>query len=393
MSHAAHAAPLRRNFVTPLTVVLAALTLIGFFFMGLRMFYGIGAVTNLNQGYPWGIWVVLDIFVGTALGCGAFSMAILVYVFNGAQYHPLMRPALLGSLFGYTLGGFAAFVDLGRWWNFYNVLLPWQWQPNSIMFEVSLCLLAYTIVAWVEFTPVILERFGRLFERFRLYKPLKGLLERFMWVFVALGVLLPLMHQSSFGTVLLATSTKLSPLWLTVWLPLLFVVSAILLGYAVVMLEATVVTQSFDLPSERKLLYRMSRVVGWVTVAWLVVRWADLISRDVVGFAFAGGVKATMFWIENLLYVGAALVFVTPSLRASARASFVAAVALLLAAVIYRIDALMIGQAHGNWSYFPSAPEILVTVGIISFEILLYLVFIKMFPVLEGASRAGTAHV
>ena len=324
MSHAAHAAPLRRNFVTPLTVVLAALTLIGFFFMGLRMFYGIGAVTNLNQGYPWGIWVVLDIFVGTALGCGAFSMAILVYVFNGGQYHPLMRPALLGSLFGYTLGGFAAFVDLGRWWNFYNVLLPWQWQPNSIMFEVSLCLLAYTIVAWVEFTPVILERF-------RLYKPLKGLLERFMWVFVALGVLLPLMHQSSFGTVLLATSTKLSPLWLTVWLPLLFVVSAILLGYAVVMLEATVVTQSFDLPSERKLLYRMSRVVGWVTVAWLVIRWADLISRDVVGFAFAGDVKATMFWIENLLYVGAALVFVTPSLRASARASFVAAVALLLA--------------------------------------------------------------
>ncbi|MGA9546466.1 MAG: Ni/Fe-hydrogenase cytochrome b subunit [Rhodomicrobium sp.] len=386
MSHAAHAAPLRRNFVTPLTVVLAALTLICFFFIGLRMFYGIGAVTNLNQSYPWGIWVVLDIFVGTALGCGAFSMAILVYVFNGAQYHPLMRPALLGSLFGYTLGGFAAFVDLGRWWNFYNVLLPWQWQPNSIMFEVSLCLLAYTIVAWVEFTPVILERF-------RLYKPLKGLLERFMWVFVALGVLLPLMHQSSFGTVLLATSTKLSPLWLTVWLPLLFVVSAILLGYAVVMLEATVVTQSFDLPSERKLLYRMSRVVGWVTVAWLVVRWADLISRDVVGFAFAGGVKATMFWIENLLYVGAALVFVTPSLRASARASFVAAVALLLAGVIYRIDALMIGQAHGNWSYFPSAPEILVTVGIISFEILLYLVFIKMFPVLEGASRAGTAHV
>ena len=75
MSHAAHAAPLRRNFVTPLTVVLAALTLIGFFFIGLRMFYGIGAVTNLNQGYPWGIWVVLDIFVGTALGCGAFSMA------------------------------------------------------------------------------------------------------------------------------------------------------------------------------------------------------------------------------------------------------------------------------------------------------------------------------
>ena len=173
--------------------MLAALTLIGFFFIGLRMFYGIGAVTNLNPGYSVGNLGRVDIFVGTALGCGGFSMAILVYVFNGAEYHPLMRPALLGRLFGYTLGGFAAFVDLGRWWNSYNVLLPWHWQPNSIMFEVALCLLAYTIVVWVEFTPG-LPRALSMFRR------LKRLLERCMFVFVALGVLLPLMHQSSFGT-------------------------------------------------------------------------------------------------------------------------------------------------------------------------------------------------
>ena len=78
------------------------------------LIYGLGAVTNLNSGYPWGIWVVVDIFIGTALGCGGFSMAILVYVFNRGEYHPLMRPALLGGLFGYTLGGFAAIIDLGR---------------------------------------------------------------------------------------------------------------------------------------------------------------------------------------------------------------------------------------------------------------------------------------
>ncbi len=392
MSHAEHAAPLKRNFVTPFTLVLTALTIIAFYFLGLRLFYGLGAVTNLNQGYPWGIWVVIDIFIGTALGCGGFSMAILIYVFNGAKYHPLMRPALIGSLFGYTLGGFAAFVDLGRYWNVYNIALPWQWQPNSIMFEVVMCLLAYTMVAWIEFSPVILERFQWL-GRFRWYKPVLRLLERFMWVFIALGILLPLMHQSSFGTVLLATSTKLSPLWLTVWLPFLFVTSAILLGYAVVMVEATVVSHSFALPSEHKLLTQLSRIVGWATVAWLVIRWADLIDRGAVDYAFAGDAKATMFWIENLLYVGAAVVFVTPSLRASARASLVAAAALLLAAVIYRLDALMIGQAHGSWSYFPTVPEIMVTVGIIAFEVLLYLVFIKMFPVLEGASRSGSAHV
>jgi Ni/Fe-hydrogenase subunit HybB-like protein len=380
-----NAAPLRRNRVTPMTLVLAALTAIGFYFIALRLIYGLGAVTSLNPGYPWGIWVVFDIFIGTALGCGGFAMAILVYVFNGAAYHPLMRPALLGGVFGYTLGAFAVLFDLGRWWQAYNFLLPWHWQPNSIMFEVGLCLLAYTVVVWIEFAPAILERFKWL--------ALKRRLDRWMFVFIALGILLPLMHQSSFGTVLLAMSTKLSPLWFTVWLPLLFVVSAILMGYSVVMLEAAVVTQSFRLPSEHALLSRLSRVVGWLTVAWLVVRWADLIGRGVVDLSFAGDVKASMFWIENALFVGAALVFLTPAGRASQRASFLAAAALLAAGILYRLDALMIGLTPvGSWTYFPSLPEIMVTVGIISFEILLYLVFIKTFPVLEGASRSDTAH-
>jgi Ni/Fe-hydrogenase subunit HybB-like protein len=379
-----NATPLPRSLVSPLTLVLAALTIIGFYFIALRMIYGIGAVTNLNPGYPWGIWVVLDIFIGTAIGSGGLAMAIAVYLFNGAAYHPLIRPALLGSVCGYTLGGFAAFVDLGRYWNGYNLFLPWYWQPNSIMFEVALCMIAYTAVAWVELAPAILERFKWL--------ALKRLLDRWMFVFIALGLLLPLMHQSSFGTVILAVGPKLSPLWLTVWLPLLFVTNAILMGYSIVMLEAAVVTHSFDLPSEHKLLSRLSRFVGWLTIAWLGVRWADLIGRGALDLAFAGDLKATMFWIENLVLVGAAAVFLTRTGRANRRASFAAAAALLVGGALYRFDALLIGVSPvGNWSYFPSVPEIMVTVGIVSFEILIYLVAIKMFPVLAGASRAGTA--
>jgi len=378
------AAPLRRSLVTPTTLVLAALVIVGFYFLALRLIYGLGAVTNLNSGYPWGIWVDVDIFIGTALGCGGFSMAILIYAFNGTAYHPLIRPALLGGLFGYTLGGLAAFTDLGRWWQAYNVLLPWHWQPNSIMFEVALCLLAYTVVLWIEFLPILLERFKWL--------ALKRFLERWMFVFVALGILLPLMHQSSFGSVLLSMGPKLSPLWFTVWLPLLFVVSAILMGYAVVMFEATVVTHAFDLPSEHALISKLSKVVGWVSLVWLVIRWADLLNRGVVNLAFAGDLKASMFWIENALFIAAVLIFLTPAGRASQRASFLGAVALLGGAILYRLAALMIGDTPvGNWSYFPSVPELMVTIGIISLEILLYLVFIKLFPVLEGVSRSDTA--
>ena len=87
-------------------------------------------------------------------------MALLVYIFNRSQYHPLMRPALLGGLFGYTLGGLAVIFDLGRYWQAYNLLLPWHAQPNSVMFEVALCVMAYVVVLWIEFPPAFLERFG-----------------------------------------------------------------------------------------------------------------------------------------------------------------------------------------------------------------------------------------
>ena len=89
-----------------------------------RFIFGLGAVTNLSDGYPWGMWIVYDVLVGTALGCGGYVMAILVYILNKGKYHPLVRPAVLTSVFGYTLAGFSIFIDVGRYWQLYNVFLP-----------------------------------------------------------------------------------------------------------------------------------------------------------------------------------------------------------------------------------------------------------------------------
>ncbi len=267
--------------------------------------------------------------------------------------------------------------DLGRYWQFYNLLLPWYGQPNSVMFEVALCVMAYVAVLWIEFSPAFLERWGLL--------GLKRSLERWMFVFIALGVLLPTMHQSSLGSVLLVMGSKLSPLWFTIWLPVLFVVSALAMGYGVVMLEATVVSNSFALPSEHALISKLSTVVGWITVGWLVLRWGDLIYRGDVQLALVGNFKAVMFWIENALMLAAVLVFLTPAGRASQRASFLGAVALLAGGSLYRLDAYLIGlQPISNWNYFPSVPELMVTIGMVALEVLLYLVFIKTLPVLHG---------
>jgi Ni/Fe-hydrogenase subunit HybB-like protein len=371
------ARPLRRSLITPTTLVLVVLVAVAVYFLVQRFEYGLGAVANINGGYPWGIWVVVDVIIGTAVGCGGFAMALLVYIFNRRTYHPLMRPALLSGLFGYTLGGAAVIFDLGRYWHVYNLFLPWRANAGSVMLEVALCVTAYVVVLWIEFAPAFLERLGLARAR--------RSLNRWMFLIAALGVLLPTMHQSSLGTMVLVQSYKLSPLWYTPWLPALFVISALLMGYAVVMAEATVVSHSFSLPSERALLAKLSVVIGWVAVAWLVLRWADLVARGALPWVVAGGLPTFMFWLENILTVVAAVVFLVPGERASARASLVAAVALLAAGTIYRLDAYLIGyHPLANWSYFPAVGELMVTIGVIALEVLLYLVFIKTLPVLQG---------
>ncbi len=373
------ATPLRRSLITPTMLVLVALAVIAFYFLGVRFVHGLGAVANINSGYPWGIWVVVDVIIGTAIGCGGFAMALLVYIFNRGQYHALMRPALLSGMFGYTLGGFAVIFDLGRYWHFYNLLLPQHAQLNSVMYEVALCVMAYVVVLWIEFAPVILERFG--------LHGLKRWLQRWMFVFAALGVLLPTMHQSSLGSMLLVMGHKLSPLWFSEWLPALFVVSALAMGYAIVMFEATVVSKTFGLPSEQALLAKLSQVVGWIVVAWLALRWGDLALRGALQPAFDAGAPALMFWIENALFVATALAFLTPAGRASRRVSFLGAAVLLLGGSLYRLDAYLVGyHPIGAWTYFPSLSELMVTIGVVALEVLLYLVFIKTLPVLHGSA-------
>ncbi|MCB1869336.1 MAG: Ni/Fe-hydrogenase cytochrome b subunit, partial [Gammaproteobacteria bacterium] len=187
---------LNRRVVTLPFMLLGVLFLIALYYLGVRFVNGMGFVTNLNGGYAWGLWVVYDIVIGTALACGGYALAVVVYVANKGKYHPLMRPALLASLLGYGLGGVGAFIDMGRYWQFYNILLPWHMNFNAVMLEVGLCVAAYILVLLIEFAPVALEKFGNTNLRQKLNKVL--------FFFIALGVLLPTMHQSSLGSMLIA---------------------------------------------------------------------------------------------------------------------------------------------------------------------------------------------
>ena len=380
--------PLGGKVFTKPFLILGVLALIGAYFILRRFLFGLGDVSHMSNGYPLGVWVAVDVVVGTAFGCGGYAMALLVYIFNRNAYHPLMRPALLSGVFGYTLAGLAVMIDLGRYWNAFNLLMPWYAQLNSVIFEVALCVMAYTTVLWIEFWPAFLERMPPAFkQRFKLDR-LQVFLKRYLFLFIGLGVLLPTMHQSSLGSVLLIMGSKLSPLWYTTWLPLLFLVSALAMGYGVVLLEATLTSRGFRLPSESALLTPLSRVAAGVLALFLIVRFGALLAGGHLGLAFAGDVRGNLFLIETALFLAPIVLLASPTGRASQRRRFLAAVSLLAGGSLYRIDAYLMAVNPGNgWTYFPSAPELMITVGVVCLEIMLYLLFIKTLPVLPGAHQ------
>src|SRR5512147_1328945 len=346
-----------------------------------RFVFGLGAATNLSDGYPWGIWIAIDLIIGTALGCGRTPSWLLVYILNRGQYHPIVRAALMTSLFGYVLGAIAVMIDLGRWWQGYNILLPWLWNVNSVLLETALCIFIYILVLLVEFAPTVFERFGMPESRRALH--------RVLFIFTALGCLLPMMHQSSMGTVVILLGYKLSPLWQSQLLTLTFLLTAFTIGYAVVVFESVLSSVFLKRPFEMRILAGLCGIMVWVQILFMVVRYGDVVWRGAWPLAFAGDVKAWFFWLEFLMGAAAVIVLLPQSNRTYPRSSILGACAMLLNGGLYRLNCYLIGYDPGDgWSYFPSAGEILVTIAIFSFEVLMYILLVKNLPVLHAVEGA-----
>ena len=371
-----HHAVLNRPWLTRPFLILGAFAAIAIFLLGWRFVNGIGSVTNLNGGFPWGVWVVYDIVVGSALACGGYALAVTVYVFNNGRYHPLIRTALLVSLLGYGFAALGAFIDMGRWWNFYNVFLPGQANTHSVMLEVALCVFAYVIVLVIEFLPTVLEKHKA--------QALQKKLNSVLFFFIALGILLPTMHQSSLGSVLIAMGWKVHPLWQTLeFLPLLAVLSAFTMGFAIVIFESSVTAVGLKRQPETHLLSGLGKIIVGLIAAFLVVRFAALLMAGKLGLIFAFDLGSLMFLIETALFIYPVVILMSPARRANGRSLLYAAVSMMLAGALYRFDAFIITFNPGaGYSYFPALPEILITVGMVAMEIMAFLFIVKQYPVL-----------
>lgn len=360
-----------------------------------RFWAGIGPVSGLSDGYPWGIWIAFDVVTGTALACGGYAVALLVYILNRGRYHPLVRPAILTSALGYTIAGLSLAVDVGRPWNFWRVpIFVRQWNLDSALLEVSLCITAYTGVLWIEVSPAFFERLQNTpwAPVRRVAAVITKILDRaLVWV-IALGLLLPTMHQSSLGTLMVLTGHKLHPLWQTPLLPLLFLIACVAMGYGTVVFESLLSSKAFGRPRETRMLGSLSATMVVVLFLFLGVRLFDLTWRGAWMHIAGSAGYGLLLLVELALFLAPALMLLSKERRSDPGHMFRAGLLMMLAGALYRFDSVLVAFNPGQgWSYFPTVPEMLITLGLVALEIMAYIVLVKTFPILRGIApaRAG----
>ena len=225
----------KKSLYTPFNIMVGLIFLIGAVITALRFTKGLGAVTNLSDNNPWGIWISFDLLCGVALAAGGYTTSAACYVFGLKRYHSAVRPAILTAFLGYSLVGFALLYDVGRPWR-----LPYpfivQSGPSSVLFEVGLCVMLYLNVLFIEWSPAALEWLG---VKWQGLKKVRTVIVKMTLGLTIFGVILSTMHQSSLGALYLIAPSKLHPLWYSSYLPVYFFVSSIAAGLSMVIFEGT----------------------------------------------------------------------------------------------------------------------------------------------------------
>ncbi len=357
-------------------IVLLIIWALGLYATFHRFYYGLGATTNLSDQFPWGIWIGFDILVGVGLAAGGFVICAAVYIFNLKDFKPILRPTILTAFLGYLLVIGALLFDLGKPWNIWHPII--LWNPHSVMFEVGWCVMLYTTVLFLEFLPL-------LFERFRLDKPLR-LLRSITIPIVIIGVLLSTLHQSSLGTLYVITPDKLHPLWYSGLLPLFFFISAIGGGLAMVIFESYLSARAFKKQLEFSLLVRLSRVIVVVLGVWLVLRIQDLSAQKALPYILDGSRESIFFLLEaGLGMVLPMILFLIPRIRNSMGGLYLGAILVLIGFVMSRLNVAITGMsAAAGVEYVPSWMEVAVTASIVAAGFVIFRLASKYLPVFSS---------
>lgn len=360
---------------TPATIVMVLLIIAGSIVAMNRMIFGLGAATNLNDAYPWGFWLGLDVLGGVAMAAGGFIIACAVYLFNWKKYRPIVRPAILTAFLGYLMAVVALFLDIGHPFRLWHPSIMWQVQ--SVMWVVAMHVIFYTTTLALEFSPMVFERLEM--------KKARQFVGKIMIGAVIFGVMLSTLHQSSLGAVFLIAPSKMSALWWDPKLPFHFLVSAVAMGLAMVSFETSLSQKYLGHKVDKEVLFGLARGLLIILCFYFLLKMYQLFFVASPALAFDGSVEGNMYLLEIIIGLVLPIGFLlVKKYRTNLNVIFSINILVIVGVLLNRMNVSIFSmERYTAWrgmGYFPSWQEFLLSLGVISLGVFLYKMSAKHLP-------------
>jgi Ni/Fe-hydrogenase subunit HybB-like protein len=370
------------KLITPFNVIATIIIVVGVVLIVIRFAFGLSSITNLNQEFPWGIWIGFDVVTGVAFAGGAYVITFMVYILRMEKYHPIVRITVLNGFLAYVFYAGALLLDLGRPWNVINPIIGNSFGVSSVMFLVAWHFMLYMLVEFIEFSPAIAEWLG--------WKRLRKILSSMTLAAVILGITLSTLHQSGLGALFLMAKSKIHPLWYSEFIPILFFVSSIFAGLSMVILEGSISHKVFKhrmsnnlKSSHNDILIGLAKVCAGAMFVYFFLKLIVFIHEN--NWTYLNTTWGYWFLIE----VG---IFVLLPLRLYTYAVKYKNIAVLKAASILTLVGILLNRLNTsviayNWTvaerYIPTWMEIEVTLTVVIVEILILRWIVNRLPVLS----------
>ena len=365
------------GFIGLLLVALGGLAIV------LRFALGLGATTNLSNQFPWGLWIAFD-FLGIGMSAAGFTIAAAVYVFHAKRFEPLVRPAVLTATIGYALVALVLLIDLGRPLHAWHPLLPPLWNHHSVMLEITFCLILYNCVLYFEFIPPLLEKIKANAKWIHVF-------HKYAFPMVIAGAILSSLHQSSFGSLYLAVPNRMSPLWYTPLLPVLFFISCVSTGLSMMIFQTLLLARKGIVLITDESRDMLAKFVAMTLATYLVVRFLDLSASGRLELLCQQTLYHRVAFITEIS-VGFALpllLLLIPKIRRCCCGLYTVTVLVFLGLAANRANVAITSLEHfnGNGSYFPSLIEILSTVGVAAIGVTAFVIISRILPILPAPKK------
>jgi Ni/Fe-hydrogenase subunit HybB-like protein len=236
-------------------------------------------VTGLSNAIPWGLWISIDLSA-IAMGGSAFVFGVIVYILRIKRFEVIGKLAVLLGFLGYSTAGMVLLFDLGQPLRFWHPVV--FWQPHSLLWEVTMCVVLYLSVLMAEVLPIVLEhpvfhmhpwltRFSILGGLVKFVHKVSHWLHSASPILAVAGLTLSLLHQASLG----ATYSVLAGrgIWFNQSAPVQFVFSAMSGGIALLFLSSVFVFRVMR-PGQvsDEALLDVARIAGGITLLLTYLR-------------------------------------------------------------------------------------------------------------------------